>query len=165
MMKNQARLSFLLIGVLASLAIGCQLIGRLAEQQTPAGEVFPALEATVESIIPTASGELQETEAADDSQSQPVEVLFPLPPRAENVMKLDEETVNFQVRMSLDEVMRFYQKALTEQGLVERQMLHVEAGGMFSMVFDGAANGKSVVVQGVDLADGTVNVNIRYEVV
>lgn len=164
-MKKQARLGFLLVGVLASFAMGCQLFGRLAERQAPTGEVSPASEATVESVIPTASGEPQETQAADDSQSPPVEVLFPLPPGAENVMKLDEETVNFQVRMSLDEAMRFYQQALTEQGLVERQILHVEAEGMFSMVFDGAANGKSVVVQGVDMADGTVNVNIRYEVV
>jgi hypothetical protein len=39
-----------------------------------------------------------ETGIGDGSQSPPVDVLFPLPPGAENVMKLDEETVNVNIR-------------------------------------------------------------------
>jgi len=31
------------------------------------------------------------------------------------------------------------------------------------MVFDGHPNGKSIVVQGVDLGNGTTNINIRFE--
>jgi hypothetical protein len=31
------------------------------------------------------------------------------------------------------------------------------------MVFDGHSSGKSVVIQGVDLGSGTLNINIRLE--
>ena len=58
-----------------------------------------------------------------------------------------------------------YQQELSEQGLTERIVLHNETETSLSMVFDGAPNGKSVVMQGVDLGGGMININIRYEVV
>lgn len=110
-----------------------------------------------------------------DGQSQPgenndntgggasgVESEFPLPDGAVNVQDLGG-TTNFQVKMTLDEAIKFYQEALTKEGYTERPILHVTSETTFSMVFDGHESGKAIVVQGVDMGDGTVNVNIRLE--
>lgn len=91
-----------------------------------------------------------------------VETEFPLPDGAMNVQDLGG-TTNFQVKMTLDEAMKFYQDVLTKEGYTERSLLTVTSDTTFSMVFDGHESGKAIVVQGVDMGDGTVNVNIRLE--
>lgn len=87
---------------------------------------------------------------------------FPMPDDAKNVMSVSG-TVNYQTRLSLDEVMEFYRDAYGDMGYTERQLLTVVSDGVFSMVFDGDPSGQAVVIQGVDLGDGTMNVNIRLE--
>jgi hypothetical protein len=94
--------------------------------------------------------------------SSSVETEFPLPDGAMNVQDLGG-TTNFQVKMTLDEAMKFYMDALTKEGYTERSLLTVTSDTTFSMVFDGHESGKAIVVQGVDMGDGTVNVNIRLE--
>jgi hypothetical protein len=97
-----------------------------------------------------------------DEGSAGVESEFPIPDGATNVMNMGEG-VNFQAKMSLDEAMKFYMDALTKSGYTERPILTVTSDTTFSMVFDGHASGKAIVVQGVDLGDGSVNINIRLE--
>lgn len=87
---------------------------------------------------------------------------FPLPDGATNIQEMGGST-NFQVKMSLDEAMKFYMETLTSSGYTERPILTVTSDTTFSMVFDGHESGKAIVVQGVDLGDGMVNVNIRLE--
>ncbi len=87
---------------------------------------------------------------------------FPIPDGAMNLQDLGGST-NFQIEMSLDEAMKFYMDALTSEGYTERPILTVTSETTFSMVFDGHESGKAIVVQGVDMGDGTVNVNIRLE--
>ena len=103
---------------------------------------------------------------SDDSESggdtSGVETEFPLPDGATNVQNLGG-TTNFQVKMTLDEAMKFYMDALTSEGYTERPILTVTSETTFSMVFDGHESEKAIVVQGVDMGDGTVNVNIRLE--
>ena len=65
--------------------------------------------------------------------------------------------------MTLDEAMKFYVETFTNSGYTERAILTVTSETTFSMVFDGHESGKAIVVQGVDLGDGTVNINIRLE--
>ena len=91
-----------------------------------------------------------------------VESEFPMPDGAMNIQEMGGST-NFQVKMTMDEAMKFYMNALTNQGYTERSLLTVTSETTFSMVFDGHESGKAIVVQGVDLGDGTVNVNIRLE--
>jgi len=88
---------------------------------------------------------------------------FPLPSSVSNFTKTGEDEVNFQTKMSLEETTAFYRESLTKAGLVERTINTAVTAQTFSMVFDGAPNGKAIVVQGVALGDGTTNVNIRYE--
>jgi hypothetical protein len=87
---------------------------------------------------------------------------FPMPNDAKNIISV-AGTVNYQTSLSLDEVMDFYRDVFGKQGYAERPILTVVSDGVFSMVFDGHESGKAIAVQGVDLGDGTVNVNIRFE--
>jgi len=87
---------------------------------------------------------------------------FPMPDDAANVVSV-AGNVNFQTKLSLEEVMAFYRDTYGKQGLTERELLTTVTDGVFSFVFDGDPSGKAIVIQGVDLGDGTMNVNIRFE--
>ena len=87
---------------------------------------------------------------------------FPMPEDASNVVSV-AGTVNFQTKLSLEEVMAFYRDTYGKQGLTERELLTTVTDGVFSFVFDGDPSGKAIVIQGVDLGDGTVNVNISLQ--
>ncbi|WKZ37997.1 MAG: hypothetical protein QY332_08645 [Anaerolineales bacterium] len=87
---------------------------------------------------------------------------FPMPEDAANVVNM-AGTVNYQTSLSLDEVMAFYRDAYRKQGLAERELLTTVTGGVFNLVFDGHESGQAIVIQGVDLGDGSMNVNIRLE--
>jgi sirohydrochlorin ferrochelatase len=59
--------------------------------------------------------------------------------------------------------MEFYRNEYVSQGYTERGLLTVVSEGTFSMVFDGDPSGKAVVIQSVDLGDGSRTVAIRLE--
>jgi hypothetical protein len=87
---------------------------------------------------------------------------FPMPDDAKNVVSV-AGTVNYQTDLSLDEVLDFYRDLYGKQGYTEREILTTVTDGVFSIVFDGDASGQAVVIQGVDLGDGTTNVNISLQ--
>jgi hypothetical protein len=87
---------------------------------------------------------------------------FPMPDDATNVVNA-AGTVNYQTKLSLDDVLKFYRDYYGSQGYTERELLTTTSDGVFSIVFDGDPSGKAVVIQGVDLGDGTVNVNISLQ--
>jgi hypothetical protein len=88
---------------------------------------------------------------------------FPMPPKVENFTDLGDDSINYQTPMKLTEVVDFYRDQFGKAGYVERPILTVINEDTFSMVWDGHPSGKAIVVQGVDLGDGSVNVNIRFE--
>ncbi|NJN80178.1 MAG: hypothetical protein HC797_06765 [Anaerolineales bacterium] len=106
--------------------------------------------------------ETPEEQSGDSDFSFGGESDFPLTSDAQNVINV-AGTTNYQTSISLDEVMDFYRDVYGKQGLTERELLTVTSDGVFSMVFDGHASGQAVVIQGVDLGDGTVNVSLRLE--
>lgn len=87
---------------------------------------------------------------------------FPMPDDAKNVVSV-AGTVNYQTNLSLDEVMDFYRDTFGKQGYTERELLTTVTDGVFSFVFDGHESGQAIVIQGVDLGDGSVNVNISLQ--
>lgn len=87
---------------------------------------------------------------------------FPLPPKVSNFTDLGDGAINFQTDMSLKDTIAFYREAFTSQGYTERTINTAITDTTFSMVFDGHASGKAIVIQGVDLG-GSTNVNIRFE--
>ena len=88
---------------------------------------------------------------------------FPMTADAFNVTELGDGNLLYYTKLSQDEVMAFYRAEYTSQGYTEREILTVVSNGTFSMVFDGDASGKAVVIQSVDLGDGSRTVSIRLE--
>jgi hypothetical protein len=90
---------------------------------------------------------------------------FPITSDAYNVTEIGDGSLLYYTKMSLDDVMKFYRDEYTAKGYTEREALTVvEANsGVFSMVFDGDPSGKAVVIQSVDLHDGSRTVSIRLE--
>lgn len=92
-----------------------------------------------------------------------IDSVFPIPGGAENFTG-DDNSANFQVDSTLDEMVDFYRTELVDDwGLTERTLLTNMTAETVSFVFDGHDSGKAVVVQMVDLGNGTINVNIRFE--
>jgi hypothetical protein len=88
---------------------------------------------------------------------------FPLPPNVDNFADLGDGAINYQTPMALTDVVVFYRDAFKSTGYVERDITTVINDTTFSIVWDGHPSGKAIVVQGVDLGNGTVNVNVRFE--
>lgn len=160
MKKNRWVVAFAVL-LLASLA--CSLFSRDGNDEVqvsppPAESVpggLPSGDASPENI-PTA-----EQPSGDDSDS--VNSEFPIPPNVENLMELGDGAVNYQTSMELDEVVAFYREGFNKVGYQERDIITVINDTTFSIVWDGHPSGKAIVVQGVDLGNGTVNVNVRFE--
>lgn len=90
---------------------------------------------------------------------------FPITADAFNVTELGDGSLLYYTKLSQEDVMAFYRAEYTSQGYKERELLTVVSEGVFSMVFDGDASGKAVVIQSVDLGDGSRTVSIRLEAV
>jgi hypothetical protein len=87
---------------------------------------------------------------------------FPMTADAYNVTEAGGSLV-FYTKLSLEETMQFYRDEYTSRGYTEREILTNVSDGIFSMVFDGDPSGKAVVIQSVDLGDGSRTVAIRLE--
>jgi hypothetical protein len=85
---------------------------------------------------------------------------FPVPDDASNMINMGNDIVNFQTKLSLNDVMKFYRDEFGKLGYTERDLLTATSDTTFSMVFDGHESGKAITVQGVDLGDGSVNISI-----
>ena len=88
---------------------------------------------------------------------------FPTTGDAFNITELGDGSLLYYTKLSLEDVMAFYIAEYTSQGYTEREILTVVSEGTFSMVFDGDVSGKAVVIQSVDLGDGSRTVSIRLE--
>jgi hypothetical protein len=88
---------------------------------------------------------------------------FPITEDAFNVIDVGDGSVLYYTHLSLEEVMGFYREVYVSQGYTERGLLTVVSDGTFSMVFDGDPSGKAVVIQSVDLGDGSRTVAVRLE--
>ena len=88
---------------------------------------------------------------------------YPMTADAFNITELGDGSLLYYTKLSLEDVMAFYRAEYTSQGYTEREILTEVANGTFNMVFDGDASGKAVVIQSVDLGDGSRTVSIRLE--
>jgi hypothetical protein len=88
---------------------------------------------------------------------------FPLPTDISNFMDIGSDAINFQAKMSLKDAIAFYRDSFAKIGYKERELNTAITDATFNLVFDGHASGKAIVVQGVDLGDGSVNISIRFE--
>ena len=139
--------------VLASLA--CQaLTGSGNNNNVPNSENSGKQQSTAQPTEPS----------ADSTNSNPtINTNFPMTSDAFNAMELGEDSILYYTKLSADEVMQLYRDELTKRGYTERKDTTIVSDTTFSMVFDGDPSGKALVIQSVDLGDGTRTVNVRLE--
>ena len=149
-MKHHRIIPALIVLVLASLACKA-LLGGGSNQPTPSenGDSNPPEVATQDSG-PSGGGQTSNSG-------------FPLTVDAYNITEVGDGSVLFYTKLSLEDVMKFYRDEYTSRGYTERELLTVVSDTTFSMVFDGDPSGKAVVIQSVDLGDGSRTVAIRLE--
>ena len=89
---------------------------------------------------------------------------FPLPDDVDagSVTDMGNGTINFQTSLSLPDAVTFYRFAFMDLGYTEREINTSITETGFSMVFDGHASGKAIVIQGTDF-NGSININIRFD--
>ena len=88
---------------------------------------------------------------------------FPMTADAYNVTKIGDGSILYYTKLSLEDVMKFYRDEYSAKGYKERELLTVVSDTIVSMVFVGDPSGKAVVIQSVDLGDGSRTVAIRLE--
>ena len=122
------------------------------------------------SAVPSDSSsgnQAQTTEAppssSDNSNGSNVKSDFPMTADASNVVDVGDGSLVYYTKMSMADVMKFYRDAYTAKGYKERKLLTVTSDTTFSMVFDGDPSGKAIVIQSVDLGNGSRTVAIRLE--
>lgn len=146
--------------VLASLA--CQAL-------TGGGDSAPEAAAPQADAQPTQPEQSQPAEQPEEITPAALaaglgfETEFPVPDDASNGYDLGDGMISFQTSMSIDESLAFYRAEFTAEGYSERELLTSVTDATFSIVFDGHASGKAIVVQAVDLGNGMVNINIRFQ--
>ena len=156
-MKNH-RL-FVLFAVLALASLACQALSGIGN-----GNDVPSVPSNNDA--PSSS---DEPAAPSGDEPIPADIPnpseFPMTSDAFNVVNIGDGSLLYYTKMSLEDVMQFYRDEYTSRGYTEREILTVVTDGVFSMVFDGDPSGKAVVIQSVDLGDGSRTVAIRLEAV
>lgn len=85
---------------------------------------------------------------------------FPITPDAYNVVDVGDGNVLYYSKMPQADILKFYRDEYVSRGYTERALLTTVSDGVFSIVFDGDPSGKAVVIQSVDLGDGSCTVAI-----
>ena len=165
-MRKRNNHVYIFLALLLMVTLACGLSG--AKTSEPA-----VVDDTAPETLPTQPEQPQEVEvqpttppiAPEEGSANDYDTDFPIPGNIQNFMQIPqfEGGINFQTDLGLDEVVAFYRAEFSALGLVERELLTVVDETTFNLVFDGASNGKAVVIQGVFLGPGQTNVNIRYE--
>jgi hypothetical protein len=99
----------------------------------------------------------------DNGETKKFQTEFPLPADVSNFTELGFGAVNFQTKMNLKDALAFYRDAFVKNGYKEREINTSISDSTFSLVFDGHSSGKEIVIQAVDLGNGSTNINIRFE--
>lgn len=164
-MKRKQSLLLIWVSILI-VSMACSLVGGAGEEsQAPVVEQPEQEDVDVEGAAETEQGETQAADTEEESmseESQEYDTEFPLPDDVQNFTGGGEQ-VNFATNMSIEQSIDFYRRIFAEMGLKERNINTAITETTFSMVFDGHTKGEAIVVQGVDLGNGTTNINIRFE--
>lgn len=114
------------------------------------------------------NGGTQPTEAATDasksnSDSSDINSDFPMTDDAFNITELGAGSILYYTKLSAEDAMQFYRDAYTAKGYTERKVATTVSDSTFSMIFDGDPSGSAIVVQSVDMGDGSRTITVRFE--
>lgn len=154
-MKHYRILIAITVLVLASLACNALAGGGDEAQDTQAIPDVPTLE-QVDPVAPPSSND-------NGSSDGKVSTDFPVTDDAFNFTDVGDGSILYFTKMSSEDVLKFYRDAYLAKGYTERDILTTIFDGGFSIVFDGDPSGKAVVIQSVDMGDGSRTVAIRLE--
>ncbi len=131
--------------------------------QTVVGGKGDAPTAPAENNAP--DSEVQPTAESSSGSDSTISTDFPMIPDAYNVVEVGDGSIVYYTKLSMEDALKFYRDEYTAKGYTEREITTVvdEASGTFSIVFDGDPSGKAVVIQSVDLGDGSRTIAIRLE--
>ncbi|HQU36496.1 MAG: hypothetical protein CNIPEHKO_00823 [Anaerolineales bacterium] len=113
--------------------------------------------------VPPSGGDSPATAAPQDNSGGNADTSasgFPITADAYNVVDLGDGSLLYYTKLPQAEVLKFYRDEYVSRGYVERALLTTISDGVFSIVFDGDPSGKAVVIQSVDLGDGSCTVAI-----
>ena len=149
---------YLAIGALVLASLSCQALMGGGSRDTD--DVPPSNES-----VTAEPQEVQPTPSSNDNNNSDstVSTDFPMTADAFNVMEIGDGSILYYTKLSAEEAMQFYREEYTERGYEERKAATTVSDGIFSMVFDSDPSGKAVVVQSVDLGDGSRTIAIRLE--
>ncbi len=118
-------------------------------------------------VTPDSDDQVEQSTVAPEpsNNNTTIKTDFPMTADAYNAVDVGDGSILYYTKMSQADVMKFYRDAYTAKGYKERELLTVTSESTFSMVFDGDPSGKAVVVQSVDLGDGSRTVAIRLEAI
>lgn len=85
---------------------------------------------------------------------------FPITLDAYNVIDTGDGNVLYYTKLPQEEILKFYRDEYVSRGYTERALLTLIEDSVFNIVFDGDPSGKAVVIQSVDLGDGSSTVAI-----
>lgn len=159
----QRKKLFLVLVVLVLASLACSLGGgdSSSEVSPPSGGDSAPVDVSPTEV--SAPEEITPTEAPPAADSGKYDTEFPMPEKVDNFTDMGDGAINYQTALKLEDVVAFYRDEFEKAGYVERGITTVISDTTFSIVWDGHANGKAIVVQGVDLGGGALNVNVRFE--
>ena len=155
---------YLAIAILILATLACQAVtgggDRDVDDRAPATESIIQPQDTLPTEIPTEQPVENNNDSNPDST---ISSQFPMTDDAFNVVEVGDGSLVYYTKLSAEAAMQFYRDEYTSRGYTKRDELTIVADGLFSMVFDGDPSGKSVVIQSVDLGDGSRTIAIRLE--
>lgn len=146
---------FIAITVLVLASLACNALTGSDDQDTQTMPDAPTLEQT-DPIAPSNAND-------NGSKDNVVSTDYPVTDDAFNFTDMGDGSIVFFTKMSSEDVMKFYRDEYEAKGYTERDILTTVFDGGFSIVFDGDPSGKAVVIQSVDMGDGSRTVAIRLE--
>lgn len=148
---------FLVIAALLLASLACNALSGGGEDNS----TTPPESSSNDQVVQPTAAEIPSND--NGSKDNTVSTDFPVTDDAFNLIDTGDGSILYYTKMSLEDVMKFYRDEYTSRGYTERELLTTVSDGLFSMVFDGDPSGKAVVIQSVDLGDGSRTVAIRLE--
>ena len=141
---------FFAVAVLTLASLSCQALSGGRNDQ-PAATSEPATTA------PTSSNDIGGNDGTNFQTD------FLMAGDAFNITDMGNDSLVYYTHMSLEDLLKFYREGYSGRDYTERELLTEISENTFNLVFDGDPSGKAVVIQSVDLGDGSRTVAIRLE--
>ena len=147
------------------LALSMLVIASLACNALNRTKTSPAAPSDSSSGNQTGQATVASPASGDNSSGTNVKTDFPMTADASNFTDMGDGSILYYTKLPQADVMKFYRDAYTVKGYKERTINTSVSDTTFSMVFDGDPSGKAIVIQSVNLGNGTSTVAVRLEAI